>query len=1055
MTDIAFGIRVTADGRVAVENLRPVGKAIDDIGDGAKRASGALDTFKGALAALQIDRFITDAVRGFSQAIQQTIGFAASLDDLAEATGSSVENLSGLANQARVSGVSFGTIESALSRLSTRLSAADDDSKRAGAALRALGVDARDPAEAFRQVAIQLDKYADGYEKAALVNEIFGRGASTVLLPLLKDMAREQEIGTRITAQQAAEAEALEKAWRGLTVQAQTFLNTAILPLVAGLNEYIRTFTAARTAGLGLFKADALAGMAPEALASEIKRVTEEVARFDAMLDKGKREGIGSWVRTAMTNLKPLQEELAILHRRLNAITSGRADANGLNFPEDSTTGGRPAAPRVPGGGGGGSTAAADRAARERRRLLEQDAAGWVRAIEAMEKAWNDEAEAIRKANELLERDRRKLLESDVQGWIRYIEELERQWHDEAKAIEAGTDAARRRDEELADKQRKANERMVEENARAAERMGDDITDALMRGFESGADFARNFKDTLSNMFRTLVLRPIIQAVVAPIAGGFSGMMSGAASASGGGFGGLFSGGGGGFGNFGQIGNLLGGGFGAFGSAFSGATAGAGAGAAAFGLTGGSMLGTGAGFFSGLSAPMATMGSGFGALAGGAGMTGALGAMGGIAGAVGAAVPIIGIGLAIASALGAFDKSVPKTGGSGGAAINLAGGGWNLDQRMFTPNDSDAAVQAMVQDVGAAFRETARTLGAANQGVAEFLLGYDAHEEHGNRVSSLARFNGRDLYSAKDVSVGDDPADIQAALALEAKRVVLSALQASELPEQIARVLDSVVVETANEEEIDRAIKFGAAMRTVMQALEGSVAEDAAEAIAASQRSVVENLALMGSELSKLAAEQDGSVESMQALAQATVNYRQALAQTLVAIKQIERGVDQMIAGMRETIETTGLSGDEAYEYYRERANQAADLIATTEDPALVEAYAQQANRYFMLAWNSLPTDEQLAMKPEFLSRLNVLDAVVDSTLARITTSVQESSAKPLESVGAALDAAGDKFTMAGDEIAGAAIALGDAVDTFGAWVSQLPAPTMVAGPKRAQLINA
>ena len=39
-----------------------------------------------------------------------------------------------------------------------------------------------------------------------------------------------------------------------------------------------------------------------------------------------------------------------------------------------------------------------------------------------------------------------------------------------------------------------------------------------MRGFESGKDFARNFRDTLANMFRTLVLRPVVQAIVNPVA---------------------------------------------------------------------------------------------------------------------------------------------------------------------------------------------------------------------------------------------------------------------------------------------------------------------------------------------------------------------------------------------------------------------------------------------------------------------------------------------------------------------------------------------------------
>lgn len=60
------------------------------------------------------------------------------------------------------------------------------------------------------------------------------------------------------------------------------------------------------------------------------------------------------------------------------------------------------------------------------------------------------------------------------------------------------------------------------------------LTDALMRGFESGKDFASNFKDTLVNMFKTLVLRPVIQPIAAAGAAGVLGMVGmSPASASG------------------------------------------------------------------------------------------------------------------------------------------------------------------------------------------------------------------------------------------------------------------------------------------------------------------------------------------------------------------------------------------------------------------------------------------------------------------------------------------------------------------------------------------
>lgn len=75
---------------------------------------------------------------------------------------------------------------------------------------------------------------------------------------------------------------------------------------------------------------------------------------------------------------------------------------------------------------------------------------------------------------------------------------------------------------------------------RAAQKIEDSIVDALMRGFERGDGIIENLKKTIENTFKTLVLRPIVQAVVSPFssvltggaggAGGIGGILSGASS---------------------------------------------------------------------------------------------------------------------------------------------------------------------------------------------------------------------------------------------------------------------------------------------------------------------------------------------------------------------------------------------------------------------------------------------------------------------------------------------------------------------------------------------
>jgi hypothetical protein len=80
-----------------------------------------------------------------------------------------------------------------------------------------------------------------------------------------------------------------------------------------------------------------------------------------------------------------------------------------------------------------------------------------------------------------------------------------------------------------------ANKAVLEDWQRTADSINNSLTDALLRGFESGKDFAKNLRDTVVNMFKTMVLRPVISAVLSPISGAISGMFGGGGGVAGGG----------------------------------------------------------------------------------------------------------------------------------------------------------------------------------------------------------------------------------------------------------------------------------------------------------------------------------------------------------------------------------------------------------------------------------------------------------------------------------------------------------------------------------------
>lgn len=83
----------------------------------------------------------------------------------------------------------------------------------------------------------------------------------------------------------------------------------------------------------------------------------------------------------------------------------------------------------------------------------------------------------------------------------------------------------------------KAAKDAADEWKKTAESIQTSITDALLRGFESGKGFGKNLRDTIVNMFKTLVLRPTISAIVNPVAGAITSSLglAGAANAATGG----------------------------------------------------------------------------------------------------------------------------------------------------------------------------------------------------------------------------------------------------------------------------------------------------------------------------------------------------------------------------------------------------------------------------------------------------------------------------------------------------------------------------------------
>lgn len=188
------------------------------------------------------------------------------------------------------------------------------------------------------------------------------------------------------------------------------------------------------------------------------------------------------------------------------------------------------------------------------------------------------------------------------------------------------------------------------------------LTDALMRGFDKGKNFAENFRDTLVAMFKTMVL----ELPVKLIAQAGASLVTGAMQSIGGS---IFGGGGGG----GGFGNILSGASTAYNAA-----------------TGQGIFGALGGLFGGAS--MATVNASAAAVMGGASGAATAGLAGGL-GAIGTALPWVGAGLFAANALGLF-------GGGGGpkpGEVNLVyeGGGFGFGNNNL-PGDQSSNLAYLI-----------------------------------------------------------------------------------------------------------------------------------------------------------------------------------------------------------------------------------------------------------------------------------------------------------------------------------------------------------------------
>jgi hypothetical protein len=232
-------------------------KATGVVSKATKNIESSVETAKKALGLLGVGI----GVGFFATLIKGSIDAQDRLLDLSKTTGILVEDLAGLKLAAKQSGGDLNSIAESINKLSVNMG---KDSEK----FRQLGVTAKDPLEAFKQLADIYTKLQDPQQRAAVMAQALGKAWAGAAPLLSEGSAKIQELVDKgkalsgVTKESAEQADKFNDQMTELNATLEGTRMKAIGPLLPQMNEVAKAMgEAAREGGLLLAVWVALGGL--------------------------------------------------------------------------------------------------------------------------------------------------------------------------------------------------------------------------------------------------------------------------------------------------------------------------------------------------------------------------------------------------------------------------------------------------------------------------------------------------------------------------------------------------------------------------------------------------------------------------------------------------------------------------------------------------------------------------------------------------------------------------------------------------------------------------
>lgn len=529
--DLVVGIRLTADGKDLVGEVRLAKTELDKLGKGAGEAAqqarkleretegleSSLRQLKGAIAALGVAKLAQDFFQAGVelQRVQNSLRFA---------TGS-----------AQAAAQEYAFVRREAERLGLDLNTAALSYAKLAAAARGTSIEgqaSRDIFVAVSQAAATLGLSAAETEGALVaIQQIISKG--TVSAEELRG-----QLGERLPGafQIAARAMGVSTQELGKLLEQGALAADEFLPRFA--LELLKTFGGAPTStalqelnrlknAWTEFKQTVADTGLLDAAAANLRGLTEVIRRATPEV-RGALEPLKELWRNLGTNwgaalvagfaaeLQLLPGPVFGLMSRLLTDQARRIGASGALEAGDLAQDARELA-RLPRRSAPpqqrSDPGAAKRAAEERKRLLDQDLKGWIAYIERQQEEYEEGLRVEARATEEFYAHRDRLLQLDAQGWVAYIEQQTAEYEEGLRA------QARALDEANAERERRLKEQ-AEKTAETARELGLTFSSA----FEDAIVEGRKLSDVLRGIEQDLIRIAVRKAITEPFAaaaGGF------------------------------------------------------------------------------------------------------------------------------------------------------------------------------------------------------------------------------------------------------------------------------------------------------------------------------------------------------------------------------------------------------------------------------------------------------------------------------------------------------------------------------------------------------